>query len=271
MNCNEVIPLLSPFHDGELTPDEHRAIVVHIASCAACSQKLESIRRLSDLVETTPTPEAPSTLLTKLEQSLDSLAPRRRWFKLGPAQSRAAAALLAAAAVVAVCVTVWKISSAPSHSHEEMVRVFNEFLDSYEQGNPSTEELLARRYDGTLVNEAAATAALKRKTVAPPVVLANHRVTKRYVLKMPCCDCVETIYARDGTTSFVLFEHEKEQSEWFNTRPMVRAECRGKACCMVQLKGSLAATWPVEGGFVTIVGVRDVSELGDLIEELQAL
>jgi hypothetical protein len=271
MNCNEVVPLLSPFHDGELSPDQRRLVGEHVATCAGCSQKLESIRRLSDLVESTPTPAAPSTLLSRIERSLDKPSASWNWFQLGIPQNRAAAALLAATVVVAVGLALWKYNSGPSHSHAEMVRVFGEFLKSYEQGQSGAEELLAHRYQGTLVDEAAATAALKRETVAKPVVLASYRATKRYVLKMPCCDCVETIFARDGMTSLVLFEHEKEQSEWFASRPMIRAECRGKACCMVELKSGLAATWPVAGGFVTVVGVRDVAELDDLVDELQPL
>jgi hypothetical protein len=39
----------------------------------------------------------------------------------------------------------------------------------------------------------------------------------------------------------------------------------------VQLSDGLAATWPVDGGYVTVVGVRDVTELEKLVEELQPL
>jgi hypothetical protein len=52
---------------------------------------------------------------------------------------------------------------------------------------------------------------------------------------------------------------------------MVRADFHGKACCMVQLKGGLAATWPVDGGFATVIGLKDVAELGSLIDELQPM
>jgi Putative zinc-finger len=270
MNCNEVIPRLSPFHDGELGPDEHRAVAEHIASCAACSQKLESIRRLSDLVETTPTPEAPGTLVARIERSLHERAPSWAWFQFSRPQWSAAAALVASAAVVVVGLTIW-FAAGPSHRHTEMVRDFGKFLDAFEQRQASAVELLPQKYHGTLVSEAAATSALKRETVARPIILANYQATHRYVLKMPCCDCVETVYACAGKTPLVLFEHDKEQSEWFDARSMTRSECRGKACCVVQLKDGLAATWPVNGGFVTVVGVRDVEELGTLVGELNRM
>ena len=78
-------------------------------------------------------------------------------------------------------------------------------------------------------------------------------------------------HSDSGTTSLVLLEHETEQAEWFHTRPMIRADCHGKPCCMVQLKNGLAATWPVDGGYATVVGVRDVTELERLVEALRPL
>ena len=271
MNCNEVIPLLSPFHDGELPPEKQWAVAEHLATCAECAAKLESIRRISDLVEATPAPEAPATLVTRIERALAEPSSFWAWLPFSPPQQKAVAAVAAMAAVLVVGLTIWRLASGPAHSHEEMVRDFGEFLAAYEQGEPKAIEILARKYEGSLVDEAAATEALKHATVARPVVLANHRAARRYLLKMPCCNCVQTVYTCNGATSLVLFEHEKEQSEWFAARPLVRAECRGKACCMVQLKGTLAATWPVAGGFVTAVGLRDVDELGNLVEELKPL
>jgi hypothetical protein len=85
----------------------------------------------------------------------------------------------------------------------------------HKQGQAHAIDVLATKYQGTLVNEAEATSALKRETVARPIVLADHQVSKRYLLKMPCCDCVQTIYARNGKNSFVFFEHDKEQVKWF--------------------------------------------------------
>jgi hypothetical protein len=267
MSCKEVIPLLSAFHDGELTLKQRQLVSDHVESCLGCSQKLESLQRLSDLVDSVPTPEAPITLLGRIEQTLET--PRVASHSLS--KRRLAAVLCAAAVLVAVCIIGWQLQKGPAHTHEEMAHVFGEFLISFERGLSNTDQLLAQRYQGVLVDEAGATAALKRKTVARPVVLSGNHVSKRFLLKMPCCDCVQTIYSREGTTSFVLLEHENEQFEWFQNRPMIRAACHGKACCMVQLESSLAASWPVDGGFVTVVGVRDVTELEKLVEQLQPL
>jgi len=269
MNCNEVVPLLSQFHDGELPAGQQRAVADHLASCSDCSQRLESLRRLSDLLEATPVSDTPDRLLERVERSLREPAPWWSRLRLGPQLQMALASLCAIAAVLTVGLLVWQLGPQKSHSHAEMVRVFGQFLNAYEQGEPTAIQVLPANYQGEIVSDAAASRALKRETVARPVVLANHEVNKRYLLNMPCCQCVETIYSHSGKTSFVLLEHEKEQPDWFDARPMIRTQCRGKACCMVQLKGSLGATWPIKGGFMTVVGVRDIEELWRLMDELQ--
>jgi Predicted transmembrane transcriptional regulator (anti-sigma factor) len=271
MNCDDVIPLLSPLHDGELAPEQLRAVAEHVASCPGCSQELDSIRRLSDLVESTPTPEAPSTLVTRIESSLQERALFWPSLTRRISSRNAVAALVAMAAVIAVGITVWRFTANPSHGHAEMVHAFGEFLAAYEEGQTDKLDLLVRKYQGTPVSPEAAASALKRATVSKQSILDGHEATQRYVLKMPCCDCVQTIYARNGQTSIVLFEHDQAENKWFAARPMIHAACRGKACCLVQLKQGIAATWPVEGGFVTVVGVRDVSELSNLVDELHAL
>jgi len=145
MNCHEVIPLLSSFHDGELTPDERRAIAKHVASCAACSQRLESIRRLSDLVESTPVPDAPDSLLHKIERSLAAPIPFWAWWRFSLLRRIAVVALLATATALVGGLMIWQFAGAPSHSHEEMVQVFGEFLDAYEQGETSAVDVLVRK------------------------------------------------------------------------------------------------------------------------------
>ncbi len=70
MICDEVIPLLSPFYDGELAAAERWDVERHLAACPSCSQRLETIQRLSWLVESSPPAGPPATLVTRVEQSL---------------------------------------------------------------------------------------------------------------------------------------------------------------------------------------------------------
>ena len=271
MNCNEVIPLLSPLHDGELDFEQRQAVAAHLRTCVECSGRLDALRRLSDLSRQTPSPAPPATLLAKVEQSIGDGARHETGLRSHVRSRTAAAILIASAAAVLGGVFVWQLASGPPQSHVEMVRVFGEFLSAYEQGNPNAPAMLAQGYQGTLVSEADAGSALKRQTVTPDTLLSRHQVDKRYLLKLPCCDCMQTIYTCDGKTSFIVFEHTQEELEWFDGRSVVLTECRGKSCCVVKLKGSLAVSWRVDSGYVTVVGVRDLAQLDEFVGELRSL
>ncbi len=271
MNCNEVIPLLSPLHDGELDFEQRQAVAAHLRSCVECSGRLGALRRLTDLSCQTPSPAPPATLLAKIERLIGD-GTRNESGRRSYVRSRTAAAILiASAAAVLGGLIVWQLASGPPQSHVEMVRVFGEFLRAYEQGNINAAAMLAQEYQGTSVSEAEAASALNHQTVTRDTVLSSHQVAKRYLLKMPCCDCVQTIYTCDGKTSFIVFEHTQEELEWFEGRSVVRTECRGKSCCVVELKRSLAASWRVDSGYVTVVGVRDLTQLDEFVGELRSL
>jgi len=271
MNCNEIIPLLSPYHDGELSDAQHRLVDEHVSRCASCARKLESLRKLSGLVDQACSPVAPTSLLPRIEASLAaSNAHAQNWRSL-VASRKVVMLLVATAAAVLAGVFIWRLAGEHSHSHAEMVKVFGQFLEEYEQRPHVAVDLLSQRYDGAIIDEPQATLALKRPTAARERLLSDHQVVKRCLLKMPCCDCVQTTYARNGQVTFVVFEHEREEMQWFAERPAVRAQCQGKPCCLVELKQGVAATWPVSSGYVTVVGIRDMDELDQLVHELQPL
>jgi hypothetical protein len=175
---------------------------------------------------------------------------------------------MASAAAALGGLLIWQTAAGPLSQHAEMVQVFDQFIDAYDKGQTNAVDLLANRYGGMLVNEAEASSALGRETVAQPIVLSNHQVARRYLLMNPYRDCVQTIYGSNGKTTLVVFEHEQEELEWFDKRAVIRAECKGTACSLVQLKNGLAASWRVDTGYVTVMGIRDREELGQLVNEL---
>lgn len=50
MTCDDVRPLLSAYHDGELGLTESRAIEQHLETCAGCSEALAELSSLSGLI-----------------------------------------------------------------------------------------------------------------------------------------------------------------------------------------------------------------------------
>ena len=184
-----------------------------------------------------------------------------------PRRKLLAAALLVTAATFIGLVTM-RYLPIHANSQGDMAAVYGRFLDAYSAGTDDAPQVLVKHYQGKPINVQTAARVLKHNSVAPPTLLAKHHIAERFHLRMPNCDCVETVYTCEGKTSLVLFEYDKEHSDWFDARPSVQSECRGKSCCLVQLNDRLAATWPVNGGYVTAVGVRDVDELGTLMDEL---
>src|SRR5262249_57896776 len=70
MNCEQVIPLLSAYHDGELPSVDSTRVADHLASCSNCARRVESLQRLSALVHRSPTPAAPATIVNRIEAAL---------------------------------------------------------------------------------------------------------------------------------------------------------------------------------------------------------
>lgn len=50
--------LLEAYHDGELSPGQHRKVEAHLSECPACRAELEQMRRLSTLLHEVPLPDA---------------------------------------------------------------------------------------------------------------------------------------------------------------------------------------------------------------------
>jgi hypothetical protein len=270
MNCEQVIPLLSAYHDGELPDDQRDAVTDHLVDCSHCQAELASLGSLSGLVKRSPPPEPPIAIARNVERALQRDAQTTPWWSFS---SRWVALPVAVAATMLLAFVIWQVWSENhgTHDHRQMVVSFNRFLDNYLAGDEQATAILPDQFRGQAVDLSGAADFLKRPSVAKPTLLSKHQVKQRMALKMPCCDCVQTSYTCDGRNSLVVFEHTEEQKDWYANRPQIQAECAGKACCLVELGNHLVATWPIERGYVTVVGAKDVSEVTALVEELQPM
>ena len=266
MNCEQVIPLLSAFYDGELPHDQAEEVVEHLSHCTSCPAQLESHEALSGLVRKSPAPKPPAGLVRSVQRAVardavasPNLVQRRLWL-----------AAAVSVTMLLIAVGIWQswVAKPTTHDHRLMITSLNRFLDAYISGNAEAKWILAKQFQGKVVDLEGASNFLRRRTIAAPTLLAKHQVEERFAIKMPCCDCVQTNYSCQGQTTFVLFEHTEEQGDWFGSRPQVRTECAGKSCCLVEVGKQLVATWPVDHGFVTVVGVKDVAELAALVDDL---
>ncbi len=68
MNCREVRQLLSPYSDGELTPDQDAKVEQHLLECEECSQQEKSLQSVRMAISSAALYyEAPASLRQRIE------------------------------------------------------------------------------------------------------------------------------------------------------------------------------------------------------------
>ena len=103
---------LSAYLDGQLPRDQAAAVEGHVSECAACAATLDEMRRLDDLVRSTTAPPVAEAewdavwgkVAARLEVFRPKPLPRLRWV-LAP---------LAAAALLAAAVGLWRVTTRPT-------------------------------------------------------------------------------------------------------------------------------------------------------------
>lgn len=271
MRCEEARNLLSAHFDGELPSEVAATVTEHLAGCAECRQRVETMRELSELASHGPEPAASDTLWDKLATKLDSTGVQSP-LRAKPITITFTRQTLGLAAIAATLLVVvgWLVMGhqREGHDHAGMAVVFGKFIERFARNPSDAHALMLSTYENRLVDDDEAARVLKRPLVTPPTLLGDCRVVSRHVLKMPCCACIETVYAQQGKPRLVVFEHDSEQATWFGKRPQVRTECAGKSCCLVELPHGLATTWAVNNGCVTVFGAQDLKEVERLVTEI---
>ena len=268
-NCESVRELLSALYDHELEPDREAVVREHLETCPDCAQQLAQFAELSKLAADLRQPQAPSGLWSAIDASLDARNHQdRRFAGRMPQYSRIAiAATLLVAAAIAL---LGYRARQTTNEHEEMAVTFGQYLDRFHKQPERAQDLLLTRYDGRLVEPDQAAALTKFDPNAPDELPQGFARAATYVLKMPCCTCTQTIYKDGNGQTLALFEHSDEQRDWFGDRPTIVAQCQGKQACLVQLRGQLAACWKCGTRHLTLVGVRDVEQVSELVAYLDS-
>ena len=70
MKCREAKALFSPYLDGAVTGTQMRGLQMHLADCAECHQKYQSLRRTQQLLWSSGRPKAPADLGLKLRLAI---------------------------------------------------------------------------------------------------------------------------------------------------------------------------------------------------------
>jgi anti-sigma factor RsiW len=272
IDCATARQHLSAFHDGELAPNLRTAVREHIEGCPECAARLAEIRELSRMAAEMPTPAVPVEIWPQLEKKLATELPdhsaassdlrligrRRVWIRV------AAAALVVV--TVSTAAVVWLNRS--EHGEGHVVVNFGRYLDEFQRNPDAAQQVLLSNYEGRAVSyDEAATQV--RYQPATPERLPNGLSRKAvYLLRMPCCTCVQAIYQGAGGEKLAVFEHMDDQPVWFGNRPTIQARCNGMSTSLVEVDDRLAASWKRHGRCVTVIGARDVEQVAELIAYL---
>ncbi len=268
MQCREVIELLSAYYDGELSADKADAVADHVAVCANCAAELETLHKLSDLTTKLDQPSAPRHVWPRIEVQLNAsqspVTPPAM-----PAQRASCKMLFAVAALLLVGLSWIAFMQWHAHEHQHLAVNFGHFLDTFVQAPDEAQQELVAHYSGKPVEIADAIRELKYRPVVADGLPPDYEPAQAYLLKMPCCRCLEVCYHRKDGGMLCVFEHDEDQSVWFGDRPASSKVFSDKPTRLVQVDGCLAATWQQERRHITVIGAKDVDEVTRLVEHFK--
>jgi len=274
MNCTEIQENLSAYFDGELN-GQRAEIAEHLQTCADCTAALARIRSLATLARELTDPVSPN-MWPAIEHSLDRAAnpmPQRlalherfraaaSWFS-APAQ-RWATGLAAVAASLLIGFFAWPLLH-PHMGHSQMAVDMSQFATQFASDPDAAERDLHSRFTSQPIRPDDAIRLVNYKPMAPEQLTDGVMRKQTYLVEMPCCKCVQTVYRRSGGGSVAVFEHVDDSPASFGDRPTIHANCSGKDVCLIQCNGQLAATWKEKQRYVTLVGAKDLEDAGRLI------
>jgi hypothetical protein len=266
MNCDDARKHLSAYFDGELA-DELRAVVAeHLQTCAECTAALARIRSISLLAKKLPAP-AQGDLWPGIERALSAqplaqpAAEETSGFRM-PARLRWP---LAIAASLLIGFFTWPFVHPQKNAHDEMAINLSHYIEVFGTDPSAAEQTLRAQYSGKPIRPADAVKLVAYRPLAPPELDDAAIRSQMYLFEMPCCKCVQSLYRRADGGVLAVFEHVDEQPAWFGKRPTIHAKCGNTDVCLIECNGQLAASWKQGERFVTLVGIKNLEEVSQLM------
>ena len=268
MQCLEAVELLSAYYDGELSSEKAAAIADHVAVCADCAAELETLHKLSALTTKLDQPVPPHHVWPRIAAQLNATQSPVTPPAI-PAQRASRKTLFAVVALLLVGLSWIAFAQWHDHEHHHLTENFGHFLDTFEQAPDEAQQELVKGYSGIPIEIPDATRELKYRPVVADGLPADYELAHAYLLKMPCCRCLEACYRRKNGGMLCVFEHDIDQSVWFGDRPASSKVCSGKPTRLVPVDGHLAATWQHDRRHITVIGAKDTDEVARLVEHFE--
>ena len=275
MDCPEVKSLLSAYYDDELSSDERPAVAHHLANCHECSRELEGFHSLSTMAGRLDHPETPARIWQQIEERLDDDRGRRglraislknplSWL----AWTRRPAGRFGLAIAASMMIIFGWLGYAYFYEHgadHQMAAVFGEYLEEFRRDPVAAQQILLANYEAQSLDAEQVVHTVGYRPAVADGIPEDYSVRTIYVMKMPCCTCVQCLCQRSDGSTIAIFEHDDTEPEWFGDRPETEAICHGTRCSLVQMSDRIAATWQHGNRHITVVGARDKAEVDRLV------
>lgn len=269
MNCSEVQNLLSAYYDDELSADLRANVDAHLENCSDCATELAGFENLSSLAAGLDTPETPAAVWSAVAQELDKDQPEQK--VVASSVSINGNTILKYAAALAATVLIgfvgFQLFFHGDHDHKEMVEAMEQVASDIDADGATT--LLLNKFGGSEVSAKDVITQVGYQPIASKGLPAGYSIEGIQVLNMPCCKCTQTACKRPDNTRFFIYEHDNEDTGWFEHQNKRQSECCGKTCEIVELDNRLAVTWQKGNRHITLLGVRDEEEIELLVSQFE--
>jgi len=272
MNCSEVQELLSAYHDGELLDEQRSRLASHLEKCSDCTKKLAGFGKLSAMVDGLDSPVPPGYMWSQIEQQLEQSCDEQAATKpvhQAPHRPYSLPRLLAIAATILVAVGLSSFTYQMwiAHSeHDQFAVEFGKYLDEFARDPDAAQQTLLANYENQIIDPGHAIRQVGYRPAVADGLPQGYTLVSTHVMEMPCCTCTQSICKRSDGSTLAIFEHNDDEiTEWFSGRPDITASCSDKQCCLVQVDNQIAASWKRGTRHITLIGVRDVSEVSQMV------
>ncbi|WP_425399059.1 anti-sigma factor [Aeoliella sp.] len=178
-------------------------------------------------------------------------------------------ALRFAAAIAATLLMTGWIGYSSWHGWRQHAEVANDFLHyatQLQRDPAAAREYFVIKYGGQPVDDNVDVERLAYRPTVASGLPPGYTLVASDVLRMPGCECIGSLCKRDDGSALAIFEHETEQPHWFADQPSIQVQCSGQPTQNVELgTDRLAATWPINNRYLTVIGARDIEEVTQLV------
>ena len=264
MHCSHVQKALSSFLDGELDCDTHRRVLEHMGQCVRCEKHLAHFQAVSSMLASHDVLVPSAIMWQDIRANLDKVD-RTMVTRSEHCRSWTWYAAIAAS-IMAIIGTGWFVQRhwPGDRDRTSHAAILADYLDEFRRDPTAAQQALLARYEGIPVSAAEAIRLVGFEPLTARGLPPGYTVAATHVLRMPCCNCVQTICRWEDGSTIAVFEHE-DNVPLLDARTVDVRECASKICWTVEGDGHITASWQCGPRHLTVVGLQDEQELSALI------